>query len=152
MTSATDFLLGRANGDGRTVDTILAADDHWLEMRHDWVQWAFPNQDPSAFNDDAPVWTEAEALALPPAARANLLRLLARFERFLGATSWWRRRSDHNHARITRVILCLRDAGLRDEALAFHAYVTAAPEPGPTSRAFWRAAADFTRSFEPPGW
>lgn len=152
MASATDFLLGGPNGDGRTVDTILAADDDWLEWHHDWVQWAFPNQHPSRVNDDAPVWTESEAAALPAAGRDNLRRLLARFEAFLRQTRWWRARSDHNHARITRVILCLRDAGLRDEALALHAFVAAAPEPGPTSRAFWRAAADFSTPFAPPAW
>lgn len=140
MTRAVAFLLGETNPDGRTVDTILEADDLWLEDRHDWVQWAFPNQEPSLFNDDAPVWTPIEARAMPPAARENLRRLLRRYEAFLRRTRWWRSGSDHNHSRITRVLLCLRDAGLYDEARAFYGFVTSAPEPGARSRAFWQAA------------
>ena len=56
---------------------------------------------------------------LPPVAVDNLRRLLARFVAFLDRTDDWRAPSDHNHARITRVLLCLRDAGLRPEAEAF---------------------------------
>ncbi len=140
MTSATDFLLGAPDGRGVTVQTIVDADDDWLEDRHDWVQWAFPNREPSAFNDRAPVWTVDEARSLSPLAVANLRRLLARYEGFLSRTSGWRHRFDHNHSRITRVLLCLRDAGLRDEARAFHHLVDAAPEPGMISRLYWTNA------------
>ncbi len=140
MTSATEFLLGESNGRGVSVETIVAADDGWLEDRHDWVQWAFPNQEPSMFNDEAPVWDDDEAHALPPRAVENLRRLLARYEDFLSNMTCWRCRFDHNHARITRVLLCLRDAGLVEEARAFHAFVESAPEPGERSRMFWRSA------------
>lgn len=140
MSRATEFLCGGVNADGRTVETLLHASDAWLEHHHDWVQWAFPNQDPSFFNDDAPVWTAEEAAALPPVAVENLLRLLSRFVRFLDRSDDWRAPSDHNHARITRVLLCLRDAGRLDEAREFYAFVTAAPEPGERSRRFWRGA------------
>lgn len=140
MTRATEFLMGAPNDDGRTVETILAADDRWLEWHHDWVQWAFPNQEPSFFNDDAPSWSAEEASQLPEVARENLRRLLARFERFLRDTDDWRARGDHNHRRITRVLLCLRDAGLHDEARALYAFVTADLGPGERSRAFWRDA------------
>lgn len=140
MTRATEFLMGAPNPDGRTVETIVEADDDWLEDRHDWVQWAFPNQDASFFNDDAPVWTEDEARALPPRAVENLLRLTARFERFLARTDAWRARWDHNHRRITRVLHCLRDAGLHDRARALHRFVDDAQEPGESARRYWRAA------------
>jgi hypothetical protein len=150
MTSATEFLLGAPDGWGVTVRTIVDADDGWLEDRHDWVQWAFPNREPSAFNDEAPVWTVDEARSLPPLAVANLKLLLARYERFLSRTSWWRCRFDHNHARITRVLLCLRDAGLREEAQAFHRVVDAAPEPGVISRLYWADALREERE-EPTG-
>lgn len=140
MSRATDFLHGSPDNQGRTVETIIEADDDWLEDEHDWVQWAFPSQTPSAFNDDAPVWTADEAQALPPAARANLLRLLARYELFLSRSVSWRCWGDHNHRRITRALRCLCDVGLRDEALAFHRFVDAAPEPGEHSRQYWRDA------------
>lgn len=140
MTRAVEFLLGAPDPQGRTVETLIEADDTWLEMRHDWVQWAFPNQEPSVFNDDAPVWSADEARALPEAGRENVRRLLRRYEAFLRRTRWWRSGSDHNHARITRVLLCLRDVGLRDEASAFYRFVTAAPEPGARARAYWQAA------------
>lgn len=140
MTSATDFLLGVPNGRGVSARTILEADDAWLEERHDWVQWAFPSRKASAFNRDAPVWTLEEARCLPPEAIATLKQLLARYAAFLSRSSDWRYRFDHNHARITRVLLCLLDAGLRDEAVAFHRMVDAAPEPGTLSRAHWDLA------------
>lgn len=142
MTTATEFLLGARDHRGRTVETFICADDAWLEDWHDWIQWAFPNQDESPFNPEAPVWTPAEAAALPPNARENLLRLLDRYRAFLEAMGCWRRSFDHNHARITRVLLCLRDAGFHREARAFHAFVCAAPEPGVRSRQFWLAALD----------
>jgi hypothetical protein len=150
MSIAVQFLSGSPDVHGRTVETILTASDHWLEMRHDWVQWAFPNQDASAFNDIAPVWTEEEARSLSPEARENLLKLLQRFELFLQNTTWWRHRSDHNHARITRVILCLRDAEMFEEAQRFYDYVCTAPEPGETSRSYWRAAVNFDVRYEAP--
>lgn len=142
MVTATAFLLGAPDHRDRTVETYLAADDEWLEDRHDWVQWAFPNREPSVFNPEAPVWTPAEAAALPEAARANLVQLLARYRLFLSRMRCWRSGFDHNHARITRVIHCLRDAGLTAEAQGFYDFVIAAPEPGTRSRRFWRAALD----------
>jgi hypothetical protein len=150
MNNALRFLSGSRDPQGRTVNTILTASDHWLEMSHDWVQWAFPNQGASAFNEDAPVWTEEEARSLSPEARNNLRQLLKRFEKFLQNTTWWRHRSDHNHARITRVILCLRDAEMREEAQRFYDYVCTAPEPGETSRSYWRAAVNFDIPYVAP--
>lgn len=140
MTTATEFLLGAPDDRGRTLETYLSADDVWLEDAHDWVQWAFPNQEPSVFNPDAPLWTPDEAAALPAPARANLVRALARYRAFLSRMRCWRCTFDHNHARITRVLLCLRDAGLTSEAQGFYDFVTAAPEPGARSRRFWRDA------------
>lgn len=140
MSRATSFLLGGADPRGRTVETLVNASDAWLEDHHDWVQWAFPNQDPSFFNDDAPVWTPDEAARLPPDAVENLRRLLARFVAFLDRTDHWRAATDHNHLRITRALHCLRDAGLQTEARALHDLVCAAPEPGERSRRYWRDA------------
>ncbi len=144
MSSATLFLSGGPDHRDRTIEHYLAADDGWLEDWHDWVQWAFPNQEPSPFNPEAPVWDPDEARALPPEARENLLRMVDRFERFLRDMRSWRRHFDHNHQRITRVILCLRDAGLDARAETFHAFVTTAPEPSERSRMFWRSALDGT--------
>ena len=141
MTRATRFLLGEPNADGRTVETLVRASDEWLERHHDWVQWAFPNQQPSGVNGEAPVWTADEARALPAGAVENLRRLLARFAAFLDRTDHWRAHADHNHARITRALLCLRDAGLHAEARALYAYVSAAPEPGARARSYWQDAA-----------
>lgn len=140
MTTATAFLLGERDHRGRTLETYLSAPDDWLEDWHDWIQWAFPNREPSPFNPDAPVWTADEAAALPAPARVNLVRLLGRYRAFLARMDCWQRGFDHNHARITRVILCLCDAGLTAEARDFYDFVTAAPQPGARSRAFWRDA------------
>ena len=100
MITATEFLLGALDQRGRSLETYLSADVDWLEDRHDWVQWAFPNREPSVFNPEAPLWTPGEAAALPDAARANLARLLARYRVFLSRMRCWRCGFDHRSARL----------------------------------------------------
>jgi hypothetical protein len=41
--------------DGYTLDDILAKDDHWLEVTHNYYQWLFPLNIPSVAVPDSPV-------------------------------------------------------------------------------------------------
>lgn len=44
----------------RTLDQTLLWDDEMLEHTHDFIQWWFPLDEPSAFNSHAPVVSRAE--------------------------------------------------------------------------------------------
>lgn len=143
MITATEFLSGTPAPDKLTVEWILHADDGSLERRHDWVQWAFPNVEPSAFNPDAPTTTPEEMQALPQVAKDNLLWLYMRYFRFLQATQHWRMANNHNHLRITRVLKCLMLAGFPAHAAKLYAFVVG-KGANATSERFWRGALEVT--------
>jgi hypothetical protein len=118
---------------GRTLDDILGWDDAALEAVHDFVQWLFPLDEPSAFNADAPLVSEADRAAFRQDSRleANLRRAFERMLAFYGleldeteaapavrrAASWdersavWLRRGNHNHLRLTRILKSLMILG-----------------------------------------
>ncbi len=79
-----DFYRGEAaDSEGRTLEEILGWDYIRLELVHDFVQWLFPLDEPSAFNPDAPLLTNDDIAAfrrIPPL-RENLMRA---FEKMLG--------------------------------------------------------------------
>ena len=87
---------------------IHKATNEDLERGHDWVQWAFPLDTPSAFNWDAPTVTPDEMAHLDPTQEANLLCMAERFYRFLTETTHWHKMNDHNHLRITRHPACVQ--------------------------------------------
>ena len=143
-----DFLAGRGrDGRGRSLDAVLAFDDHVLEAVHDYIQWLFPLPEASRAVPGAPVLApgEAEAIRADPAAQAGLGRALARMTRFYGATEAWLVPFDHNHLRITRILAATRALVGEAEARAFHAAVTArdaaAGSPvNDASRGYWDRA------------
>jgi hypothetical protein len=118
---------------GRTLDDILGWDDAALESVHDFVQWLFPLDEPSAFNPDAPLVSEADRAAFrqDPRLEANLRRAFERMLAFYGleldetgaapavrrAGSWderspvWLHRGNHNHLRLTRILKSLTILG-----------------------------------------
>lgn len=155
--------------EGRTLDEILGWDDDRLERCHDYIQWLFPNPTPSAVNPDAPRLTagHSEAFAREPELRKNLLRALLRMLRFYGLTlstedgrprviraaNWQVRRAqwltpgNHNHLRLTRVLICLNQLGFPEHARALFALLdeVGRGEGGgaisPATYAYWRSAA-----------
>lgn len=78
------FTSGARDFRGRSLDDILRYSDSELESHHDYIQVLFPLHEPSAFNDNAPLVTraDAEALQKSPAARASMQRALERMCRF----------------------------------------------------------------------
>lgn len=105
-----------------------------LEECHDFIQWLFPLNEPSAFNADAPLVAEQDRAAFRADSqlRNALRRSLALFLGFLGlkmtdggrvvrGENFGRRRAvwshaNHNWLRITRVLKSLRLLGLEKEA------------------------------------
>lgn len=132
------FYLGsHADSRGRMLAEILQQDDLWLETCHDYIQWLFPNRQPSRVTPDAPLITRE----IEQAFRADVLlrdQLRASFERLLAfyglqrsadgiekAPNWqqrkvnWFTQDTHNNLRITRILKCLMALGLEADARMF---------------------------------
>src|SRR4051812_19771894 len=129
MSRLIDFYRGTGtDSEGRTIATVWAFSDAELESIHDFIQWLFPLREPSRFNPDAPLLTDADIAVFhaDPALRANLLRSLEGFLAFLGlrfdgdavvpAADFESKNvlafENHNWLRITRVLTSTRLLGL----------------------------------------
>lgn len=137
MSQLLDFYrLVAPDSEGRMLSEIWGWSDAMLEGCHDFIQWMFPLDEPSAFNPDAPLVTEADRVAFhrEPALRSAVRQSLSAFLAFLGLTlapdgtivraeNFHRRLSiwkypNHNWLRITRVLKSLRLLGFDTEANA----------------------------------
>jgi len=149
MRALVEFYAGRGKDHaGRTLDEILAWKDDNLEYTHDYIQWLFPNREPSQFNSQAPVLTDEDIQEFrqTPFLIGEVVRSYERICQFykiaIGPPYWWDDlRYAHNWLRMTRIILCMREFGLTQKADAFHEAVTKAMRPDNRTRAFWFKAA-----------
>jgi hypothetical protein len=121
---------------GRRIGDIWGWDHRRLEMVHDYIQWLFPLPEPSRFNPDAPRLTAADIAAFRADAdlQAGVRRSLDLMLGFLGLVRTpsgiargpdfaargadWLAPANHNHLRLTRILLFLGHAGLAAEAAA----------------------------------
>jgi len=169
MSGILDFYAGEKTDDrGRYLSELWNWPDERLEDVHDYIQWMFPLRDRSAFNAQAPV-LDAETIAAfraRPELQENLRTSFLRMLRFYGLamegghvtaapifaarSSNWLWANNHNHLRITRILVSLRLLGLESEAQAFYAFLAALyerekgnarPAITATSFRFWTAAA-----------
>lgn len=109
MSDITEFFRGGLDTRGRSLQDMISWSDLQLEQVHDWVQWAFPLREPSAFNPSAPLLTEAdmEEFAANPEMRSSVEKVTNRFMEFLhleDPVPHWVTSRNHNLLRITRVI------------------------------------------------
>lgn len=129
------------DGQGRSLDAILAWSDDELEEVHDFIQWLFPLPEPSQYNPDAPLLTEGDIQVFrsEPKLQVNLRRSFDRILEFLGLAwkdgsvvegpSFEVRRPEvwdfpnHNWLRITRILRSMRLLGLEAEAQALYAWL-----------------------------
>lgn len=132
---------------GRTLEDVLALPDRDLEQVHDFIQWLFPLPTRSAAQPDAPILSpgDAEAIRSDPVALANLERASERMLAFYRDTRHWLRFDDHNHLRITRILLSLRLLCGDDAALRFHDAIMALHAAGgspvnPRNLRYWTDA------------
>jgi hypothetical protein len=164
---------GGADSAGRSLDDILAWDERLLEGIHDYIQWLFPLDEPSAFNSDAPLVTPSDRVrfAADPTLAANLKRAFMRMLAFYGfrlvesatgtmvarADAWpsrspaWLRPHNHNFLRQTRIIKSLTLLGQPKLARAFgeallKEYEHAPAVIGPTTAGYWKDAVSRTYS------
>lgn len=147
---------------GRSIDEIWAWDHRRLEMIHDYIQWLFPLPEPSRFNPAAPLLTADDVREFrgDPELRNRVRRSLDMMLDFFGlsragaevtrssryAHAHWLDPLNHNHLRLTRILLFLRHAGLEAEARGLSVCLEdiAAHEGcdaiSPRTLTFWREA------------
>jgi hypothetical protein len=163
MSPLIAFYRGLApDSQGRRIDEIWSWDHRRLEMVHDYIQWLFPLPEPSRFNPDAPLLSAADSTVFrgDPALQDRVRKSLDLMLDFLGlsragsviargpgfARAHWLEPLNHNHLRLTRMLLFLRHAGLEAEARALLACLEdiAAQEGraaiAPRTLGFWRTA------------
>ena len=165
MSRLLDFyrLQGR-DSEGRTLNEIWGWGDEDLEHCHDFIQWLFPLDEPSAVNADAPLVSaeDREAFRTDPQLRNAMRRSLSVFLRFVGLAmtedgrivrggnfdrrlAVWKY-TNHNWLRITRVLKSLRLLDFEQEASAFWACLKELHEKdgfvSEHSFQFWREAAE----------
>ncbi|KAG0137866.1 opioid growth factor receptor conserved region-domain-containing protein [Tuber indicum] len=153
----------------RTLSEILSSTNSELERSHDYIQTLFPLPEPSPYNPLAPTIDSTAAaafrssLALRLALRSSLRRMLSfygfdtavnaggelvisRGDGWGSRSAFWRKRFNHNHLRITRIIRCLRVLGCEGDARRFYRAVSRSEGVGGRSLVFWRRA--FRRGLE----
>jgi hypothetical protein len=143
------------NSSGYTLEQVLGWDDEDWELQHDFVQWAFPTDEPSMFNSDAPVLDAATVARFRayPLLRHRLRKAFDRWLAFCGIVRTddslafgdqnpdvWNR-PNHNWLRVTRVLRSLNLLGLTDEAQVFFSLLTTIRSKiDPTTWRYWERA------------
>lgn len=141
-TSLSLFYKGLQTDDqSRTLQIMQRFSYEQLEAEHNYIQWMFPLPEPSMFNLHAPLMTEVdlETFKTDPIIQENLKVSATSFMYFLHDTKHWRNIDNHNYLRITRMLKCLKSAGL--ETLAGILYLELASWKIPMSP-YWKDALD----------
>jgi uncharacterized protein (TIGR02452 family) len=138
-----EFYQGKGpNSDGLMFEDILKWSDRQLEntgpFSHRYIQWLFPSWGESDYNKDSPVLSDAPHIAKQfsqdPVCMKNMERAFHRILKFYGLELdeesmtisrirghrfHWIKPGDHNYRRITRILGCLSNMGLKAHAQAF---------------------------------
>lgn len=153
---------------GRQLRDVLAWDDDALEHVHDYVQWLFPNTEPSRANAAAPLLTTDDIAAFrrDPALQHALRTAFERMLAYYGlrrrttasavliepAGEWpararhWVHAYNHNHLRLTRIMKCLHALGFEADARALQSALlevaarAGTPGVSPATVRHWQAA------------
>jgi hypothetical protein len=139
---------------GFTYFDVLQFEDEQLEKCHGYVQWLFPIKEPSAFIDDAPLFTEVTraqyeeyyAIVYP-----RFVQAMARMMEFYfapGRVKEWVTPRNHNFLRITRIIKSMKLFGQHQAENSFWTLllVPLMNDPvykdiiGPITAQFWKDA------------
>jgi hypothetical protein len=119
-----------------TLEDVWTWSHGKLEMDHDWIQWAFPSNEPSKMNSAAPTLsrTQAEVFKQDAELQQKVKKSFLVFLDFLGLKMvrddevveivakdpsedkekdplWWTKEFNHNMLRVTRVLKSLRLTG-----------------------------------------
>ena len=142
MSQLVDYYLENYDAPNGALWMTFATDER-LESSHDYIQWMFPLPEPSRAVPWSPVMTgsDIDTFRTDPVILDRMRVSLARMVLFYARTVDWKESDDHNHLRITRIIRSLTVVGLRDEAVAFRAWILRqGPDATPTTLGFWERA------------
>jgi hypothetical protein len=137
---------------GRTLDSVIAQDDPWLERTHDYIQWLFPLLTPSSSVPDAQQ-LKVEEIAYwrgDDRVRENCARAFDRMMQFYGMqytcdsqaddevedcasvdagpycssrSRIWLTPRNHNYQRLTRILISLQLRGQNVRAIAVYEFL-----------------------------
>ena len=110
---------------GRMLSDIWKFNDKKIDNEHNFIQWIFPTQIPSASVPGSPVLQieEIKLIRESETALENLYKSSEWYLDFLERNIFWIKPYDHNHLRITRAIQSLRLLGDPDEADFFRDFI-----------------------------
>ncbi len=153
---------------GRLLTEIWQFDWQQLESTHDYIQWLFPLEQPSRFNPNAPLLTQADLDEFhhSPILKNNLLRSLDVMLEFYGfhrehqeilpkgdfaqRSIYWLNPGNHNYLRISRILKSLRLLGMEGYAELFFKALSRVysenPEAIGDSFSYWQKAAGVAHS------
>jgi len=110
--------------EGRYLSDILRETNSWLENTHDYIQYLFPNREPSFYNPDAPLLSDQiieefkSNTELLDNVKLSLNRMIL-FYQMDDTKPWWVTKGNHNFLRITRILNTLRELGMIKEMGSF---------------------------------
>ena len=102
---------------GRYIYDIWNFTAEQLEEEHDYIQWLFPNKEPSFFNPDAPLLTDEVIKEFRNNKKIldnvrKSVDIMRRFYDFNAINPWWCKPNNHNYLRITRILNTLNFLGM----------------------------------------
>lgn len=129
------YMEDSPNAAGYVLEDILSQSDSWLEQKHDYIQWLFPTDEPSRFNQKAPVISQKCADKLIQKygddLKDKIIKSFFRMARFYGFCVFyvgksvvvkpndmldkgWLSKGNHNFLRLTRIMESLQLFGLNN--------------------------------------
>lgn len=127
MTKLINFLLDIGpDENGRTLTDILEFTDSQLEYDHQYIQWLFPLETMSQNVYESPILTEKEKEVIKESKIIcqNINRALKRMVHFYLNNSHWLSEHNHNHLRITRILIATQSLLGQTEAEGFYKIIT----------------------------
>lgn len=114
---------------GRYLSDIRNYSNQLLEDCHDWVQWLFPNREPSPYNPTAPLLDDETVEVFKSRNDLKLqvelsLNRVIEFYQLDVTHPWWVTKNNHNFLRISRILNTLREFGMLTEACNFFDQLT----------------------------
>jgi hypothetical protein len=169
MREMVDFYQNKiVHPDGYTFEGILAADNDWLAVKHNYIQWLFPLKKASAAVPGSPIISQKELdeFKQDPNLQKQVLRSFGRMLQFYGFTIGkgdsgkptvikaddfderkkdWLAEKNHNYKRISRILESLVLLGQRSTALMFYTalkelYAKESARIGWTTFSYWKDA------------
>jgi hypothetical protein len=117
----TFYLNQIPNDEGRFIEDIWLYTNDQLESSHTYIQWLFPNKEPSFINRNAPLLDDQRIMKFR-SSPILLNRVDASFQIMMSFFDidnnhpWFLTKNNHNFLRITRILNTLVAFGMQKQA------------------------------------